>query len=231
MHKDGRNMEDSFLRTQGFLSQNPLVDALTDAGTQAKELDDVIVGLGAVAVEQEASSRTAAVQAKARDEARRELYKKHLRPIAMIAKEIFGRTGIDKAFRLPRSSSSNQPLLAAAAAMADAAERAKDAFLARGLPADFVDKLRAAAARVDTARKERRDSARRHVTSTAAVEDLLRRGRSAVRQLDALLRPRLEDDPALLAAWESAILVRSASIADPEKAGRKSATPDIQKVA
>ena len=151
-----------------------------------------------------------------------------MRPIAVIAREVFGRTGTDRAFRLPRSWASNQPLLAAAGAMADAAERAKDTFVARGLPADFVDRLRTAASRLGVVLLERRESARRMVTSTARINDLLRRGKSAVRQLDGLLRTRLAKDPALLRAWESATRVRPTSAAgSPEPA----AAPDIQQVA
>ncbi len=228
MEREGRSTKDSFERTQEFLTQHPFADSPADLGAQARELDEVIAGLNDESLEQEASTRNVAVLAQARDAAREELYKDHMRPIAVIAREVFGRTGTDRAFRLPRSWASNQPLLAAAGAMADAADRAKDTFVARGMPADFVDQLRAAARRLDDVRQGRTESARRRVTSTAKIDDLLRRGRSAVRQLDGLLRPRLAKDPALLRAWESATRVRPTSAAgSPEPA----AAPEIQKVA
>lgn len=229
MHRKGRSTLESFQRVQEFLTQHPFADSPADLGAQAKELDVVIAGLDDESLEQESSTRNVAVLAKARDTAREELYKDHMRPIAVIAREVFGRTGMDRAFRLPRSWASNQPLLAASGAMADAAERAKDTFVARGMPADFVDRLRAAAARLDVVRQSRTESARRRVTSTARLNDLLRRGRSAIRQLDGLLTPRLAKDPALLTAWRSATRVRPTSAVG--SAAEAPATTDIQKVA
>ena len=40
--------------------------------------------------------------------------------------------------------------------------------------------------------------------ATASTKELVKRGRRAVRLLDAILRPRLAKDPELLQGWDSA---------------------------
>ena len=95
-------------------------------------------------------------------------------------------------------------LASAAGAMAEAAEKWKDVFVQHGLPAEFIDQLKAAALALENARTAKTESNRRRVTATAAVADQVKRGRKAVRVLDAILRPRLAKDPELLAAWRSA---------------------------
>lgn len=73
-------------------------------------------------------------------------------------------------------------------------------FLAHGLAPDFIEQLSAAASALENARNARAESGRRKITATAAVKDQFKRGRKAVRLLNAILSPRLARDPELLAA-------------------------------
>jgi hypothetical protein len=213
MDRVGRSTLSSFQRVQEFLSQHPLVDAPATLGAQATELSDVIARLSSQSVDQEAGSRFVRVHAESQRKLRATLYTDHMQPIARVAREIFGVSGMDKAFRLPKNVKVNQTLLAAAGAMALAAEKTQDVFVKHGLPQDFIEQLKAAASALDAARNAKTESIRRSVTATAAVKDQLKRGRKAVRLLDAILSPRLAKDPELLAAWRSAKRVRPTTAA------------------
>ena len=204
MDKGGRNTVSSFLRVQEFLTQHPLSDAPATLGPQASELNDVIERLSTDSVDQEAGTRYVRAHVESQRKLRRTLYTERMLPISRVAREVFGATGMDKAFRMPKSAKVTQVLLAAAGAMAEVAEKEKDVFIQHGLPQDFIDQLKAGAKAIEVARDAKTENARRRVTATAAVKDQLKRGRKAVRLLDAILEPRLAKDPELLAAWRSA---------------------------
>ncbi len=212
MDRGGRSTLSSFQRVQEFLTQNTLADAPAGMGAQAAELGDVIARLTSESVGQEAGSRFVRVHAESQRTLREALLKEHMQPVSRVAREVFGATGMDKAFHMPRLVKANQPVLAAAGAMAEAAEKSKEVFLTHGLGPDFIEQLKSAAQALDTARNARAESARRRVTATAAVQDQLKRGRRAVRLLLAILAPRLAKDPELNAAWESAKRARSSGV-------------------
>ena len=209
MRRKDRSTFDSFQRVKEFLTQHPLADEPASLGAQAAELDDVIQRLVDELVKQEAGTRYAQVHIERERTLRASLYADHLQPISRIARDVFGVSGMDRAFRLPRNVRVNQPLIAAARAMAEAAEKEKDVFLRHGLPQDFVEQLKAGTSALDDTRTAKTETARRRVTATASVQDQLKRGRKAVRLLDAVLATRLKKDPELLAAWRIARKVRS----------------------
>lgn len=227
MHKKGRSTLESFQHVQEFLGQHPFTDSPADLGRQAAELDDVIARLSSELVKQEESARFIGVCATALETAREALYKHHMQPIARIAREVYGLSGMDRAFRLPKGWTATQPLLAAAGAMAGAAEREQATFTERGFAPDFVRQFRDAIAALEQLRTSSTETRRNRVTATATMEEQLKRGRSAVRQLNAILAPRLAKEPALQAAWQSAKRVRPMTAAGSGEV----ATPDIQKVA
>jgi hypothetical protein len=204
MDRDGRSALSSFQRVQEFLAQHPLSDSPATLGAQATELDDVIARLSSDSLDQEAGGRFVRAHSESQRKLRGTLYTDHMQPISRVAREVFGASGMDKAFRLPSPGAANQKLLASAGAMAEVAEQEKDALLKHGLPQDFIEQLKSAASSLADARSAKVQSARRRTTATAALDDQVKRGRKAVRLLDAVLRPRLAKDPELLAAWRSA---------------------------
>jgi hypothetical protein len=218
----------SFQRVQEFLAQLPADDAAASLGAQAAELDEVISRLSSNAVDQEAGRRFVRVHSESQRRLRRALYADHMQPISRVAREVFGASGMDRAFRMPATTTANQTVLAAAGAMAEAAQKEKDVFGKHGLRPDFIDQLKACAAALDTARNAKVESGRRRVTATADVQKQVKRGRKAVRLLNAILQPRLAKDPELLAAWRSAKHVPPAT---PTGSDGAVATPTIEKVA
>ena len=168
--------------------------------SQAAERGDVIVRLSSESVDQEAGTRFARVHAESQRQLRERLWKEHMQPISRVAREVFGTTGMDRAFIMPKHMKVNQVMIAAAGAMSGAAGKTTEIFLTHGLAPDFIERLTQAASALDNARNARVESARRRLTATAAVKDQVKRGRKAVRLLDAILSPRLSRDPELLAA-------------------------------
>ena len=211
MHRQGRSTLSSFQRVQEFLAQHPFSEESAALGAQLSELNDVIAQLVTESVSQESSSRFVRAHVESQRKLRARLYTEHMTPISRVAREVFGATGMDRAFLMPRRATVNQVLLAAAGFMAEAAAKWKDVFLQHGLPQDFIEQLTSATSALEEARNARTESARQRVTATASLNDLLKRGRRAVRMLDAILRPRLVKDPELLAAWQSAKRVPPAS--------------------
>ncbi len=204
MDRVARSALSSFQRVQEFLAQLPTSSDAPTLGAQAKELGEVIARLSSNSVEQEAGGRFARVHTEAQRRLRQTLYTEHMQPIARVAREVFGASGMDRAFRMPRHTTVNQKVLAAAGAMAAAAQKEREVFLKHGLPQNFVEQLESCASALETARNARVESGRRRVTATADLVEQVKRGKKAVRLLNAILQPRLAKDPELLAAWRSA---------------------------
>ena len=211
MNRVARNTLATLERVQQFLAQHPMVDAPAMLGAQATELNDVIAALSGASVDQEAGERFLKVHTASQRALREELYAKHMRPVSFVAREVFGVTGMDRAFRLPPTNRVTSTVLTAASAMIEAADASHDVFVQHGLAQDFVEQFRAAAAAVTQSVESQTASGRRRVMATAAAKDLVKRGRKAVRLLDAILVPRFSADPDLLAAWQSAKKVRPAA--------------------
>lgn len=208
MRREVRNAITAFERVQQFITQHPLADAPDSLGAQADELETVVNALTVAAVDQDAGVRLRRAHVESQKALCEQLYVKHIRPISLVAREVFGITGMDRAFRMPVGKRVSQVVLTAAEAMAQAAEKSKDVFVQHALPPDFIEQLRGAATALEEARNSKTDSIRRQVSATASAQDLVKRGRKAVRLLDAILVPRYSADPDLLAAWRSAKKVR-----------------------
>jgi hypothetical protein len=205
MDRRGRSSLSSFQRVQEFLAKYHVTNDTSETlGAQATELGEVIARLSTEAVDQEAGARFVRVHSESQRTLRDALYGDHMLPISRVAREVFGASGMDRAFAMPHKRSVNQTLLAAAGAMAQAARKNSEVFVKHGVPQDFVAQLTSCAAALETAQTAKVESGRRRVTATAALRDQLKRGRKAVRLLNAVLEPQLAKDPELLAAWRSA---------------------------
>ena len=211
MRRNERSSLDSFQRVKEFLTQHPLADEPEALGAQAAELDDVIQRLSSEVVGQDAGIRFTRAHIERERNLAETLYDDHMQPISRIARDVFGRSGMDKAFHMPRTRVI-VPLVTAALAMAKAAEQERDVFVRHGLPMDFIEQLKSAASALEETRTAKTKSARDRTTATASVQDQAKRGRKAVRLLDAVLLPRLRKDPQLLAAWKSAKRVRPTAL-------------------
>jgi hypothetical protein len=198
-----RKAQRTFRRVQQFLVAHPISDGPASLGKQVKELDAVVAEFAAEAESQEAGRRQTQGGTQRQRALREALWDGHMLPIAQIARDVFGVPGMDKDLRMPKKSGDNEALIAAAGAMAEAAARESKVFVEHGLPADFVEQLKAATSALDQAIDARGESARRLTIATASNKELVKRGKRAVRLLNAILRPRLAKDPELLQGWDN----------------------------
>jgi hypothetical protein len=113
------------------------------------------------------------------------------------------RPGISANFRVP-STKGDQALISAARAAIATATPLKSEFLKREMPATFLEDLTALITELENQVNERNANREKHVTATAAIKDALKRGVKLMRELDPIVRNKYRDDPATLAAWDSA---------------------------
>lgn len=126
-----------------------------------------------------------------------------LRAICRTARSIaVEQPGVDSRFRMPARD--EQSLLSGARAIATAAESLKAKFIEYGMPADFLEDLETKIESFVEATERQNAGEEARVSATASIDDAIERGRSALRRLDAIVRNTFRDDPAALAAWESA---------------------------
>ncbi|HWW77733.1 MAG TPA: hypothetical protein VNZ44_20180 [Pyrinomonadaceae bacterium] len=176
-------------------------ELVTELKLIVKTLNDTIAAQNsAISSEQRATA--------ARDLARKAL-RGTLRALVHTARAMsVDAPGAEEKFRLPRSSSDNALLQTARAAAIDAVEY-KDRFVQHGMSSGFIEELKRQIADLERAVEGQNAARAAHVSATAAVELNVERGMEVVRSLDALVRNKFRDEPATLAAWESARHVES----------------------
>ncbi len=111
--------------------------------------------------------------------------------------------GLDDKFRIPRNTN-DQHLLNAARAFAADAEPLAAQFIAHEMPADFLIKLNAHIAALETAISNQASGVGAHVSAGAGLDDAMDRADEVMRRLDAIMRNKYANTPAVLAEWLSA---------------------------
>ncbi len=111
--------------------------------------------------------------------------------------------GIEEKFRVPRNNNDKELLNAARAFHADATPL-KAQFIAHELPADFLEDLQADIDAMAEAISDQSSGVGNHVAARAAIDDAIDRGIEIVRKLDAIVRNKYANNPAVLAEWASA---------------------------
>jgi hypothetical protein len=139
---------------------------------------------------------------------RRALIRDHMLPIARIAAADLPDTPEIQPLKMPANGVSVQRLAAAAYGMADTAAKYSHIFTRATLAADFAPRLTAAADAMIASIGERTKSRLVHRGATQGLATSLAAGRKIVRILDALVKSRLQEEPARLAAWQSAKRVK-----------------------
>lgn len=230
MDAEERNVYRSFRRVQEYLAARHLGAESPQLGKQSQDLDAVIAQLSKEMVDQEAGHRLTKAESANQRGLRGALQRQHMLPVSRVAREVFGVSGMDKALRMPSAAASSEALVSAARAMAESAEAHAPVFVEHGLLAEFATRLRDAASALDASLGARDGTRRRRVTATAAVRDQLKRGRRAVRLLNAILAPRLAGDAEQLAAWENVKRIKPAFPA-PAVAEAAPVAPAVAKVA
>ena len=200
MDKRKRSALRRFRRVHEFLTSNEV----EGTRTKLQVLDEVVQEMSGMGEAQDVSERVTRGEVARQRALRDGLWKRHMVPISRIARRVFGIPGMDVKFKLPvRRGADNDAILDAARGMAQAAEQHAAAFQAEGLPAEFLAQFRAAIDELAGALTKRVEGQRRWKTSRESLQKLVRRGVAAIDVLDAIVKPRLESQPDLLAAWNS----------------------------
>lgn len=209
MNSSINRMHQMFVRVLGF------ADAHADAFPAGSLGAEMVAELRRVAGEltEAATSQTSGLSSVQRATAERMFARKKLRAsmkaISHTARAMALDTpGLEAEFRLPRSGS-DTALLQIGRVFAATALSLKDKFLRHAMPASFIEDFEGDIADLERTMGEQNTRRSAHVTATVTVESGAERGMNAVRKLDAIVRNTYRNDPAALAAWESARHVES----------------------
>lgn len=210
MNDSEKRTLDMFKRVRDFDAAH---EGLFTAGTLARELFDT---LSDVIKDLEGH---AATESEGRGAARQGTVSKAVAKAALIEDlGILRRTartmssiapGIEEKFRVPPRQDGEELLINARSALA-AAEPFKAAFLQREVPERVFQDLAANINAYEAALTEQNTAKEKRVAATASIDAAIEHGMDALRQLDPIVRNKLHNNPATLAAWLSAKRVERA---------------------
>lgn len=173
------------------------------------KVGQVITEIDALASSQASGLTTARQSTRSKGVARDEV-ERDLNAIGRAARSLAHSVpGTEQKFRFSRDLK-DQAMLTAARMIASEAIPLSAEFIKRGLPANFLDDLNDDIAEFEEALTRRTQGTEMHVNATAAIDDLIERGVSTVRELDPIMRNIFDDKPGKLAAWLSASRVERA---------------------
>ncbi len=112
--------------------------------------------------------------------------------------------GFDERFQPPRPRTYRRVLSTAHAYLREA-EPAAPQFIARGLPVDFVSRLRSAVQAFERASEARDSGALARASAREGVKTALREGLRLVRTLDLIIRYQFRHEPEMQASWQRAV--------------------------
>jgi hypothetical protein len=115
--------------------------------------------------------------------------------------------GIADQFRMPADS--DQAVLNRARAFIEAATAIPTEFTSRGFPASFLTDMQANIDAADAAEDKQSAALAAQTAATKALAIILKQLREIVRELDSIIRNLFRNDPATIAAWESASHIES----------------------
>jgi hypothetical protein len=208
------NMLASLHNTRAFLEENAdKLGGIAKTGMR-KKLDDEIAGLTTLELDQAGTMLLAKGTTQKHRALREALLRDHIGPLVGIAAVELPRTPEVEPLHMPKGRPSAESLARAAYAMAQAAAPFSEAFVAAGLPADFLAQLTGAADAMIESVRARSQTEGKRSGATAGLDAKLKAGRKIVRALDRLMASALKDDPALLSNWKAVQRVRRTARAD-----------------
>ena len=199
---------------QAFLDENashigPIV------ASSRRNLDDAVMQLTAMVVTQGEGSYSSRGATARQTSLRTRLRVNHMKPIAEVARQKLREVPDIESLRMPGKRLGTTQLVAAARAMANAAQLYHSVFTEVGLPDDFIARLHAVADAVTVAQDARQVQVSRSTSATAGIRAQGARLRSVFRLINALIVPELGSNVVLLAKWRAtkAIARKSAPVA------------------
>jgi hypothetical protein len=213
--RDLRNYE-MVLRVDGFGAENAAdFPSTTFGGELFAKISASVTNLESH-IAARSSGKGSAMAGTSSKTASREALQDALERISRTARAMSATTpGLKDKFRLPQHMT-NQDLLGLARAFAQDALPLKNDFLRFAMPADFLDDLNELIDEFDNAIHAQQTGDNSRVMAHAAFDNELESALAAIRQLDAIVRNTYHNNPAKLAAWESARHVERAPRSKPK---------------
>lgn len=193
---------DTARHVQAFLDDNAALIGPSIASSR-RNLDDAVSQLTTMAVTQSGgkiATRGATARQLSLMTALRTI---HMRPIAEVAKQKLSDVPEFHSLTMPGGKLGATQLVAAATAMADAAQPHESVFTDVGLPDDFIAQLHSAADALTASLDTRHQQAGQTTGATAGLKAQTQRARSLFRLINALVVPKLGSNAVLLAKWKS----------------------------
>jgi hypothetical protein len=196
-------------RIQGFLDNYaPALGTIPTSGVRL-ELDASVVTLTAHAVAQKTSKAKVIGATGKLKELRSDLMQGQMAPIATIAKAKIPGTPELAALQMPSKDIHSQALITAATAMGNTAAPYAATFTGQGLPADFLARLKNAAAALQSAIDGRSAVKTTGVAATTGAKSEVQLARAVIKQINAMVVPLLAGNPTLLSAWKNTKAITS----------------------
>ncbi|MBK8246708.1 MAG: hypothetical protein IPK85_04845 [Gemmatimonadetes bacterium] len=190
-----------FRQIREFLATNAPEVGLGSIGKMVERLGAIVTELDEQSRSQEVRQRQARGRTQEKRALARRLRREFLLPLSGAAKLNFpGNKALLTTFAMPQARD-YQALISIAEAMAGAATEYRDAFVTSGLQEDFATRITTVAAELRAAISSQAVEVSKRASATAALRRAYAQGRDLVRVLDAMVAPRLEDQPQRLAEW------------------------------
>jgi uncharacterized coiled-coil protein SlyX len=205
MNNTHRRRRDRLARAVAYVSAHAAdFPAESKGGQAAAEIADALAEVETHSTSRE-SSINALQQVTVSKQDARDSIRAHLRALSDTARIIgLDHPEVKGGFQFNGASVGDRTLLATARAVAAAAQPIKALFIEYDMPADFYEKFAAGIESFE--RQLNRQTAGRgeRVAANASLDDALHRGEVALERLNTAVSNKHRDDPAKLAAWESA---------------------------
>jgi hypothetical protein len=199
----------AYQRAQDFLAANPLPESAAYTA-QKKVLDDVVAKLLDYASDAGAAVRLSRAATRRQEALRKKLRVEHLAPIAQIARAMLREVpGIEAAFTLPAWNLKTHNLVQAAGAYRKVAADYEQTFVDAGRPQDFLAQLDAAIAALEGSGLGQARQAGSRAGAKRGIALALKRGRTAISLIDAMVTSAFADQPVILGKWVSARRVKA----------------------
>jgi hypothetical protein len=213
MNSQERQYQEIFIRVGEFgAQQSTAFPSSSIAGTLFADLAVVIHDLTEFSANESSQTSGKRRQQALKSDARDRLLQQ-MQAISRTAKAVaLTVPNLEKKF-VVRGTKTDRELISDAQAFEKDAIPFAEAFTRLALPADFLDRLRAAITDFETALVERHNVRSEKSRTGASIDSVIERGTTIVKQLDAIVKNTFEHDEATLVAWKRA--------SHPEKARAK----------
>jgi hypothetical protein len=201
MLASARLVFDTGVRVQRFLDANAETLAHVNESAPRKDLDAALDAVTTHAVDQGAGTIGARGETAKQHALASALRRKHMSPIARIARAKLRDVPEFTALRMPSGKVIGLALVTAAESMADAARKFPEVFAVAGCQPGFVDRLVGAAADLNASLSVRVDNRSRARGATIGLKTRIREVKQSIALLDALVRQTLDEHDGLLAKW------------------------------